>query len=325
MIRFLFFSIAAFCASVSFAAAAEPENKADKTWEKYDRVIAVVNNQPVVESEFKKRLDRVSKGKNRAMATPSRVLDLCINEIMLEQAAIVQAIQISDERIDNDIKRIMEQLKITDKAVFRKRIEQEQGIPYDEFRKEIRKQALTEQLMMVAIDYASPSIKEEKAWYEENKSQLIQVKMKQILVRPRGGGFAAEKAANERIKEIQNKLMSGQSFEDIARKESEDSATASKGGDMGWVMLAETDPYLANQVMQAYSPGKTSGVIKSSFGYHILKFYERRMAPFSEVEGLISNMLTGKKRAERFEKWLLDSRKEAEIKIYLEGYKPPQG
>ena len=97
--------------------------------------------------------------------------------------------------------------------------------------------------------------------------------MKQILVRPRGSGFAAEKAANERIKGIQKKLQSGQSFDELARKESDDAATASKGGDMGWVMLAETDPYLANQVMQSYSPGGTSGIIKSSFGYHILKFY----------------------------------------------------
>ena len=325
MIRFLSFSVVAFSIFTVSIYAAEREQPADKTWEKYDRVVAVVNNQPVVESEFKKRLDRASKGKNRAMVTPSKVLDVCINEIMLEQAANVQAIQISDERIDNDIKRIMEQMKISDREVFRKKVEQEQGIPYDEFRREVRKQALTEQLMMIAIDYAPPSIKEEKAWHEANKNQLIQVKMKQILVRPRGGGFAAEKAANERIKEIQKKLQSGQPFDELARKESDDAATASKGGDMGWVMLAETDPYLANQVMQSYSPGGTSGIIKSSFGYHILKFYERRMAPFSEVEGLIANMLSGRKRAERFDKWLLDSRKEAEIKIYLEGYKPPQG
>jgi putative peptidyl-prolyl cis-trans isomerase len=297
----------------------------DGKWDKIDRVVAVVNNTPIVESDFNRRLSMIMKGKNRAVATPSRVLDLFINEIVLDQAAVFQAIQISDEKIDNDIKNIMQRFGVTDKEVFRKQVEQEQGISFEEFRREVRKQAITEQLMMIAVNFNPPSIKEEKEWYEANKSQLVQVRMKQILIKPKGNGFAAEKAANERMKDIQRKLLAGQSFDDVARKDSEDAATAGKGGDMGWVMLAETDPYLANQVMQSYSQGGVSGIIKSSFGYHILKFYDKRQAPFAEVEDRINNMLGNKKRGESFEKWVMDARRESEVKIYLEGYKPPQG
>ena len=94
---------------------------------------------------------------------------------------------------------------------------------------------------------------------------------------------------------------------------------------MGWVMLAEADPYLANQVMQSFTPGGVSGVIKSSFGYHILKFYEKRIAPFSAIQDRINNMLSNQKRSDRFQKWIMDARKESEIMIYMEGYKPPQG
>ena len=325
MIRTISLSALLTCLFSIAVSAADRTAPSDGKWERTDRVLAVVNNTPIIESEFNRRMEMLSKGKNRAMVTPSKVLDMFINEIVLDQAAEFQAIQISQERIDNDIKRIMERFGITDKEVFKKRVEQEQGLNWEEFRREVRKQAITEQLMMIAIDYSSPSIKEEKDWYEQNKNQLVEVRMRQIFVKPKGSGFAAEKAANERIKEIQRRLISGESFDDLARKESEDQETASKGGDMGWVMLAETDPYLANQVMQSFSPGGVSGVIKSSFGYHLLKFYEKRLAPFSEVQDRINNMLSNQKRSDRFQKWVLDARKESEIMIYMEGYKPPQG
>ena len=325
MIRTISLSALLTCLFSIAVSAADRTAPSDGKWERTDRVLAVVNNTPIIESEFNRRMEMLSKGKNRAMVTPSKVLDMFINEIVLDQAAEFQAIQISQERIDNDIKRIMERFGITDKEVFKKRVEQEQGLNWEEFRREVRKQAITEQLMMIAIDYSSPSIKEEKDWYEQNKNQLVEVRMRQIFVKPKGSGFAAEKAANERIKEIQRRLISGESFDDLARKESEDQETASKGGDMGWVMLAETDPYLANQVMQSFSPGGVSGVIKSSFGYHLLKFYEKRLAPFSEVQDRINNMLSNQKRSDRFQKWIMDARKESEIMIYMEGYKPPQG
>lgn len=317
MAFFLFFG--------SLVFAADAVNTQEAKWEKCDRVIAVVNNRPIIESVFNRRLDSFSKSRTREALNNSKILDIFINEIILDQAAEAQAIQITDERIDNDIKKIMDRTDIHDLGAFRRKVETEQGLPYDEFRQEIRKQALTEQLMMISVDFNPPSIKDEKEWYEKNKQQLVQIRMKHILIKPKGSGFAAEKAANERIKEIQRKLMSGQSFDDLARKESEDPGSAAKGGDLGWSLLGELDPYFANQVMQSYSPGGVSGIIKSSYGYHIVKFYEKRVATFQEMEDRISNMLGNMKRSGQFEKWLLNARKSAEIRVYLEGYKPPQG
>ena len=324
MKRFLILT-ACFSLISSLVFGADTTNSQEGKWERCDRVVAVVNNRPVIESVFNRRIESFSKNKTKESLSNSRVLDVFINEIILDQAAEAQAIQITDERIDNDIKKIMDRYDIHDLATFRKKVETEQGLPYDEFRQEIRKQALTEQLMMIAVDFNPPSIKDEKEWYEKNKQQLVEIRMKHILIKTKGSGFAAEKAANEKIKEIQRQLLSGQSFDDLARKESEDPGSAAKGGDLGWSMLGELDPYFANQVMQSYSPGGMSGIIKSSYGYHIVKFYEKRLASFQEMEDKISNMLGNMKRSGQFEKWLLNARKSAEIRVYLEGYKPPQG
>ena len=219
----------------------------------------------------------------------------------------------------------MERNGIKDPDIFKKKIESEQGIDIATMRNDIRRQILTEQIIMIAVEFNPPTKKEAMEWYDKNKQQLMQVKMKHILIRPAGSGFAEEKAANEKIKDLQRKLLAGESFEDVARKESDDPESASKGGDLGWATLAELDPYFANQVMQQFAAGKVSGIIKSSYGYHLVKFYDKRTAPFNEMEGRIANFLSGQNRMTQFEKWLLKARKESEIKIYLEGYTPPKG
>ncbi|MGL4369055.1 MAG: peptidylprolyl isomerase [Spirochaetota bacterium] len=312
--------ISAAC-SASFAGeTAAPVNE----WEPYNRVVAVVNNKPIIESDFNGRFETAYRKKGKTQ-TKSLVLDQIISEALLDQTAEAEAIQVTEERLDKEIQKMMERSGIKDPEVFRKKLEADQGMDIQQFRREIRKQIIIEQIIMVVVELSPPSAKEIKAWYDKNRQQLVQIKMKHILIRPKGSGFAAEKAANEKIKELQRRILAGESFDDIARKESEDPVSAAKGGDLGWAMLAEMDPYFASQAMQMYAPGKVSGVIKSSFGYHLVKFYDRRNAPYEEVSDRISNMLGNQNRMAAFDKWMLRARKESEVKVYLEGYTPPQG
>jgi len=294
-------------------------------WEPYNRVIAVVNNKPVIESDFNNRVEQLAKMKGKEAANRNKVLDLLINEMILEQTAEAESIQVTEERLDSEVKKIMERSGIKDPDIFKKKIESEQHADIETIRNDIRRQIITEQVMMVAVDFNPPTKKEAKDWYDKNKQQLVQIKMKHILIRPKGSGFAAEKEANEKLKDVQRRLLAGETFEDLARKLSEDPESAVKGGDLGYATLAELDPYFANQVMQQFNPGKVSSIIKSSYGYHLVKFYDRRTAPFEEMEARISNFISGQSRMEQFEKWLIRVRKESEIKIYLEGYTPPQG
>ncbi|MBI5622016.1 peptidyl-prolyl cis-trans isomerase [Candidatus Falkowbacteria bacterium] len=65
------------------------------------------------------------------------------------------------------------------------------------------------------------------------------------------------------------------SFEDLAKQYSEDTTTAAQGGDLGWfgrgVMVAEFE-----QAAFALSPGETSQLVKTIFGYHIIKVLEKK-------------------------------------------------
>jgi len=292
-----------------------------------DRVAAVVNGRPVIESEVLARFDLLKKSKNPTKDLDrNRVLDFLINEKIVEQTAEDQAIQVTDVRIDNEIAEMMKRTNITDKAIFLKKIETEQGITPEMLRIQIRQQFLNEQLMIYSVDFTAVTKKEVREMYDKNKDRpdFIQLNMKHILIRPKSSGFADEKAANEKIRELLSRVQSGASFEDVARKESQDPGSAVKGGDLGWASLPDLDPYFASQVLQYYRKGTVSPIIKSSFGYHIVKFIDKRVVPFEEIESRLSSMLSYQRRNEEFVKWLERKRAESDVKIYMEGYSRPK-
>jgi putative peptidyl-prolyl cis-trans isomerase len=293
-----------------------------------DYVAALINGKPITDSEVTARFELLKKSKKPIKGMDkSRVLDQLINEQIIEQVADSESIQVTDARIDNEISEMMKRMKITDKNQFIRKMEAEEGITYDMLRLQIRQQNLADQVMTYAVNFSPPSKKEVREWYEKNKSRpdFIQMNLKHILIQPRSGSFADEKAANEKIKSIYQKVMQGASFEELAKKESQDPGSAEKGGDLGWVFLGDLDPYFATVAMQSYSPGRVSQVFKSSFGYHIIKFVGKRIVTFSDVEAKISNMLSYQRRSDQFQKWLENKKKVAEISIHMEGYVKAKG
>ncbi|MCX6779353.1 MAG: peptidylprolyl isomerase [Candidatus Magasanikbacteria bacterium] len=88
-----------------------------------------------------------------------------------------------------------------------------------------------------------------------------------------------EQKAQEVLKQVQE---GKKSFEDLAKEFSEDS-TKENGGDLGWfgkgMMVKEFEDAVAS-----LEPGKVSGLVKTQFGYHIIKLEEKRQDAKKETE-----------------------------------------
>jgi len=98
--------------------------------------------------------------------------------------------------------------------------------------------------------------------------------------------------AKAKIDAINKELKSGKSFEDLAKKYSQD-GSAAKGGDLGFfprgVMVKEFE-----NVAFSLQPGKVSAPFKSQFGYHIVKVTDKRpvkVYTYAEVEKNIESKL----------------------------------
>ncbi len=294
-------------------------------WEVYDRVAAVVNNRPIIESEVAAKFRNYSK-KNRVPAAKasyvkSRMLDSFIDDALFAQTAEDESIIVGEAKIDNFIKTVMERMNIASIADFKKKIESQDNVTYEEYRDDLRRSMTRELVMSISVGVPPPSNKAAEEWYQQNKGKVgFEFNIKHILLRPAGASLAEEKRVSQKMREIRGKILSGASFESMAREYSEDGATKASGGSMGWVKLSDLDQYMAMQIYMMGRPGQVSDVIKSGAGYHLVKFVDKRIVPFESVKGIIFSILYNQNLAKQVEVWAAQKRKESDIKIYMKDY-----
>jgi|GEM_PF-5107796 len=125
------------------------------------------------------------------------------------------------------------------------------------------------------------------------------VHARHILLRVNPMATADEiRAVEKKAWEIKRRLDAGESFENLAKKYSEDTGTKDKGGDLGFFSRNGKVPAISNKVF-AMQPGEISDPVRSSVGYHILQVIERRKAglkSLEEVRGEIRSQLLRKKQ-----------------------------
>jgi parvulin-like peptidyl-prolyl isomerase len=85
----------------------------------------------------------------------------------------------------------------------------------------------------------------------------------------------ADAQAKQKAEALLAQLNSGADFATLAKQNSNDPGSAVKGGDLGWVKHGEMVPEF-DQAAFALQAGQLSGVVKSQFGYHIIKVLERK-------------------------------------------------
>ncbi len=86
--------------------------------------------------------------------------------------------------------------------------------------------------------------------------------------------LTSENDAWRRIVELKERLDNGGNFQELAKLHSDD-ASASAGGNLGWISPGDTVPAF-EQAMNALLPGQISGPVQSPFGWHLIQVVERR-------------------------------------------------
>jgi len=127
---------------------------------------------------------------------------------------------------------------------------------------------------------------------EENYAVEERRQASHILVEVDPDGDESEKAAaKNKAEAILERLESGESFEDLAMAESDDPLSAKKGGDLGFFESGFMDKSFV-KATYALEKGQMSGVVRSGFGFHIIKLTDiepRRVKPFSDVRSVLED------------------------------------
>lgn len=247
---------------------------------KTGEVVAEVNGDTITTGDFQRELENLPPYLKPMAETPEGKKELL--DTMVVRELILQ--QARKDGIDKspEVAAKLEDLKkrvIVD-AFLKKKVEEQVKISDDELRK----------------------------FYDENKDKFKtgdQIRASHILVR-------SEKEAQD----ILAQLKAGANFEELAKKKSIDSA-ASKGGDLGWFSKGAMVPEFEQAVI-GLKVGQISGIVKTKFGYHIIKKSGTRKAgirSFDEVKEQIKAALLPAKQQEVFQKLKDDIKKNAKITI----------
>jgi peptidyl-prolyl cis-trans isomerase C len=127
---------------------------------------------------------------------------------------------------------------------------------------------------------------EARKYYEEHKASgdLDQVHLQHILFATvampspenPAGGAAPDPAAKEQLAEqVLQRIKNGEDFGELAKQYSDDPGSKDKGGDLGWAPRFKFVPPFEEAAWKL-QPGQVSDVVKTDYGFHIIKMLERK-------------------------------------------------
>jgi peptidyl-prolyl cis-trans isomerase C len=129
-----------------------------------------------------------------------------------------------------------------------------------------------------------------KKQYDAKKGEFEQVKARHILIAFKGSPAAqegkpelTEEQAKAKAEELRKQIVGGAKFEDIAAKESDDVGSGSRGGDLGEFARGQMVPEFEKAAFEA-KVGDVTPVVRTQFGYHIIKVDEHGSTPFEEIK-----------------------------------------
>jgi peptidyl-prolyl cis-trans isomerase D len=131
-------------------------------------------------------------------------------------------------------------------------------------------------------------------YYEAHKEEFrqdAQVRARHILRKlPAEAGPDDEVKVRSVMESIQQRLQAGEDFAALAREFSEDPASAEQGGDLGFFKRGEmVKPF--EDVAFALQPGEVSAIVRTDFGYHLIKVEEAQQAGYRPLEEVRSSLV----------------------------------
>jgi peptidyl-prolyl cis-trans isomerase SurA len=144
-----------------------------------------------------------------------------------------------------------------------------------------------------------------------------QTHVRHILVRV--NEVVSEADARRKIGVLRQRVVDGANFAEIARLNSDDTGSATRGGDLGWVVPGDLVPEF-ERAMNALKPNEVSEPVRTPFGLHVIQVLGRRTADVAVDRKRIEarKVLRDRRADEAYQEWLRQLRDRAYVEMRLE-------
>jgi peptidyl-prolyl cis-trans isomerase C len=237
-----------------------------------DPVVLTVGNEKITKSQFEQILDSATAqpGQPKPALSPEGRRKIAENLAELKVLAQEARTQKVDQRADIKLQLMLR----TDQILA--------GTVFQEINNNLK------------LDDAA-----RKAFYEANKAEWDQVTARHILIRFKGSPVPlktgqkdlTEEEALAKTKDLRAQVASGKAkFEDLAKKESDDTGSGAQGGDLGEFGRGRMVPQFEEAAF-AMKSGELSEPVKSQFGFHLIQVQKHEAKKFEEVASEIDEKL----------------------------------
>lgn len=330
---------------------------------KSGEAIIKVNNQNITQGQFDAEFDKqagngiakalgidVKDDKNSFlyMLIKDRVVNELIVKALLNQEMQKRGIEVTNKDVDDAVKEIID--KVGSKEQLDALLKQN-GISNSQFKKDLKEEVKMKKLAK-ELGSSNVSDAEAKKFYNDNISKfkhpdkvrashiLISVNPQEIeeVVKsdPNNKNIdetavKAKVAAEVQAKEAKaNQILAEAKknptqFAKLAKENSEDTATANKGGDLGFLAAKEMVPEFSKAAFSMKPNTISDKPVKTQFGYHIIMVTDRSAAgqdPFEKVKPSIKAYLENQKQIELIDKLTESLKKSAKIEYINTSYDP---
>jgi peptidyl-prolyl cis-trans isomerase SurA len=256
-----------------------------------DRIVAVVGTRPILASQIEEEMVQ-QQAQGQPLPTDSAglaklrrdILDRLIDlEILVQEAERDTSIKVTDQEVLDQVEQTYQNVRkqFTTENDFRDQIRQARFGSVEEWRRwlgdEQRRQLYAQRLIEAQrqkgkLKPIPPTEAQMREFWDQNKEQQPKrpatASFRQIVIKPVPDSVARLRAF-QRAESLAVQLRHGADFATVAKRFSNDSASAAQGGELGWfrrgVMVKEFE-----DVAFHIRPGEISDPVETPFGFHII-------------------------------------------------------
>ena len=281
-------ALVALTAAGPAAAQARPATQTQNT----DGIVAIVGTHPILWTEV---LELIGQARSRGQQLPQdsagaaefakEILAQLIDEqVLLQRATGDTSITVADADLTQTVDRQIQQIRtqFPSEQEFLRQLRTAGFGSQDEYRKWMTEQARKSEVQrrlvqkyqsegkMVRVAVSDVDVNEA---YEREKARFPKrppaVTFRQLVIAPQATQQALDRA-KVKAESLLAEVRRGSDFEQVARRESQDSLTREQGGDLGWNRRGELVTEF-EEMMFALAPGQVSPLVLTPYGFHIIK------------------------------------------------------
>jgi parvulin-like peptidyl-prolyl isomerase len=296
-----------------------------------DRVVAVVNEEIITLSEVERwgrplqgeiqiedRLER----RERVQEVFRKVLERLIEEKLIDQEVKKSRFKVSSKEVEGAIEGIKRKNRVNQEQF--ERLLAAEGLTFEAFKKDVEKKLLRTKWANWAVKVEHKvEEKELRDFYQRNHDRYRineSYRPSHILfVVPKEATSDQIRQVRKRCQEVLERIKKGEDFGELARRYSEDASSGKDRGDLGYFKRGELLPALEKEAI-LLQVGEVSGIIRTEFGFHLLKLLDRKGGkppPFEEIREKVQADYYEKEMDKALQQFLTKLKERSVIEIKL--------